>query len=106
VSGTFRTQQGYPAALTDLLLAPGQTLKDLNGQRDRNNFFNVAALNTDTRSSRVPSGTCGIPESVVPGSSDASSRAGSWRRPAGHRQAVRMDPGPRCRDVLTSMSFD
>jgi hypothetical protein len=48
VSGTFRTQRGYPAALTDLLLAPGQTLKDLNGQRDPNNFFNVAALNTDT----------------------------------------------------------
>ena len=48
MSGTFRTQRGYPAALTDLLLAPGQTLKDLNGQRDPNNFFNVAALNTDT----------------------------------------------------------
>jgi len=48
VSGTFRTQRGYPAALTDLLLAPGKTLRDLNGQRDPSNFFNVAALNTNT----------------------------------------------------------
>jgi hypothetical protein len=48
VSGTFRTQRGYPAALTDLLLAPGMTLRDINGQRDPNNFFNVAALNTDS----------------------------------------------------------
>lgn len=48
VAGTFKAQQGYPAGLTDLLLMPGQTLRDLNGQRDANNFFNVAALNTDT----------------------------------------------------------
>lgn len=48
VSGTFRTQNGYPAALTDLLLNPGETLRDLQGQRDPVNFFNVAALNTDS----------------------------------------------------------
>jgi hypothetical protein len=48
VSGTFRSQKGYPAALTDLLLAPGATLRDLQGQRDPNNFFNVAALDTNT----------------------------------------------------------
>jgi hypothetical protein len=48
MSGTFRTQRGYPAALTDLLLAAGKTLRDLNGQRDPVNFFNVAALNTNT----------------------------------------------------------
>ena len=48
VSGTFRAQNGYPAALTDLLLNPGYTLADLNGQRDPVNFFNVAALNTDS----------------------------------------------------------
>ena len=48
VSGTTKVQQGYPAVLTDLLLMPGKTLRDLNGQRDANNFFNVSALNTDT----------------------------------------------------------
>ncbi len=48
VSGTFRLQNGYPAALTDLLLNSGMTLRDLQGQRDPVNFFNVAALNTDT----------------------------------------------------------
>lgn len=48
VSGTFRTQRGYPAALSDLLLAPGMTLRDLNGKRDPSDFFNVAALNTDS----------------------------------------------------------
>lgn len=47
VSGTFRCQQGYPAALTDLVLAPGETLADINGQRDPNNFFNVGALDTN-----------------------------------------------------------
>ena len=47
-SGTFRTQRGYPAGLGDLLLLPGKTLRDLNGQRDPNNFFNVDALNTDS----------------------------------------------------------
>ncbi|HSB15484.1 MAG TPA: TonB-dependent receptor [Bryobacteraceae bacterium] len=48
VSGTLKAQQGYPASLTDLLLLPGKTLRDLNGERDANNFFNVSALNTDT----------------------------------------------------------
>ncbi|MGO9241468.1 MAG: carboxypeptidase regulatory-like domain-containing protein [Bryobacteraceae bacterium] len=48
VSGTTKWQQGFPVSLTDLLLMPGETLRDLNGQRDPNNFFNVAALNTDT----------------------------------------------------------
>ncbi len=48
MSGTFKAQQGYPAGLTDLLLQPGKTLRDLNGQRDANNFFDVSALNTDT----------------------------------------------------------
>jgi len=48
VSGTFKAQQGYPAGLTDLLLMPGKTLRDLNGQRDANSFFNVSVLNTDT----------------------------------------------------------
>jgi hypothetical protein len=48
VSGTTKYQQGYPAGLNDLLLLPGMTLRDLNGQRDANNFFNVSALNTDT----------------------------------------------------------
>jgi hypothetical protein len=48
LAGTMKAQQGYPAGLTDLLLQPGKTLQDLNGQRDANNFFNVSALNTDT----------------------------------------------------------
>ena len=48
VSGTTRYQQGYPASLTDLLLLPGKTLRDLNGQRDASNFFDVSVLNTDT----------------------------------------------------------
>jgi hypothetical protein len=48
VSGTFRAQQGYPAPLGDLLLMPGMTLRDINGQRDPSNFFNIAALNTDS----------------------------------------------------------
>jgi hypothetical protein len=48
ISGTFRTQQGYPASLGDLLLKPGAALRDLNGQRDANNFFNVSVLNTDS----------------------------------------------------------
>jgi hypothetical protein len=48
ISGTFRTQQGYPATLGDLLLMPGMTLRDLNGQRDPSSFFNIAALNTDS----------------------------------------------------------
>jgi hypothetical protein len=48
VSGTFKAQQGYPASLGDLLLLPGKTLRDLNGQSDPNNFFNVSVLNTDT----------------------------------------------------------
>ncbi len=48
VAGTIKAQQGYPASLTDLLLMPGKTLRDLNGQRDANNFFDVSALNTDT----------------------------------------------------------
>ena len=48
VAGTMKGQQGYPASLTDLLLMPGKTLRDLNGQRDANNFFDVSALNTDT----------------------------------------------------------
>ncbi len=48
VAGTMKAQQGYPASLTDLLLQPGKTLQDLNGQRDANNFFDVSALNTDT----------------------------------------------------------
>lgn len=48
VAGTLKAQQGYPASLEDLLLLPGKTLRDLNGQRDPNNFFDVSALNTDT----------------------------------------------------------
>jgi hypothetical protein len=48
VAGTMKIQQGYPAGLNDLLLLPGKTLRDLNGQKDANNFFDVSALNTDT----------------------------------------------------------
>ena len=48
VAGTMKIQQGYPAGLNDLLLLSGKTLRDLNGQRDANNFFDVSVLNTDT----------------------------------------------------------
>jgi hypothetical protein len=48
ISGTTKWQQGFPAGLNDLLLLPGKTLRDLNGQRDPNNFFDVSVLNTNT----------------------------------------------------------
>jgi hypothetical protein len=48
VSGTFRAQQGYPAPLGDLLLKTGMTLRDIDGPRDPSNFFNVAALETNS----------------------------------------------------------
>jgi hypothetical protein len=48
VAGTMKIQQGYPAGINDLLLLSGKTLRDLNGQGDANNFFDVSVLNTDT----------------------------------------------------------